>query len=44
MEELNLFQLLVILGAAGLTAVILINALYDILIHDQEWHRWGPFD
>lgn len=44
MDGLNLIQTLLILGAAGFTAVIVINALFDLLIRDQEWHRWGPFD
>ncbi|WP_255417437.1 hypothetical protein [Pseudorhodobacter sp. E13] len=44
MLGLTLFQFLFTLTAAALTAAILINALFKVLLPKQDWRHWGPFD
>ncbi|MDN5788409.1 hypothetical protein [Pseudorhodobacter sp.] len=48
MAELTLFQTLVFLTAAAVSAAIIINALFDVYFpHDgalRDWSRWGPLD
>ena len=44
MEDLTLFQSVVFLGSAGLSALLIARALFDVFIRRNALQRWDQQD